>query len=39
MADLPHVKKGEGDWTTPFNSLIDFRNAVGGVRRNALMTR
>ena len=31
MANLPHVKQGEGHWIVPFNTLIDFYNAVGGV--------
>lgn len=30
MADLPHVKQGQDFWTVPFNTMIDFYNAVGG---------
>lgn len=30
MADLPHVKQGEGGWLLPFNTLIDFYNLVAG---------
>lgn len=29
MADLPHVIQGQGGWVLPFNTLIDFYNAVG----------